>query len=251
MYKRQAQYSRKSRVDWSLVPKDLSERPERVQVVCNGVKGDFLTQEYRVVCLCSTCQGQQGSLTATEFEKHAGMGQAKKWKASLRMVVPERMPVGRWLDGAPARKYKEREKKEKVKPDQDKKYNKKIVEEDQEIEEYKSIHIAQTVDRCAVCDDERDFDFDQLITCEGCQVTVHQSCYGVHEIPDQAVGWLCRACEHTGGVVSEMPKCCLCPVVGGALNQPPWTAFGHTRRVVSGFPKRRFWTSKRWNQSTT
>ena len=212
-----AQYTRKSRVDWSLVPKDLSERPERVQVVCNGVKGDFLTQEYRVVCLCSTCQGQQGSLTATEFEKHAGMGQAKKWKASLRMVVPERMPVGRWLDGAPARKYKEREKKEKVKPDQDKKYNKKIVEEDQEIEEYKSIHIAQTVDRCAVCDDERDFDFDQLITCEGCQVTVHQSCYGVHEIPDQAVGWLCRACEHTGGVVSEMPKCCLCPVLGGAL----------------------------------
>ena len=78
------------------------------------------------------------------------MGQAKKWKASLRMVVPERMPVGRWLDGVPVRKYKEREKKEKVKPDQDKKYNKKIVEEDQEIEEYKSIHIAQTVDRCAV-----------------------------------------------------------------------------------------------------
>jgi hypothetical protein len=212
-----AEFTRKSRVDWSLVPKDLSERPERVQVVCNGVKGDFLTQEYRVVCLCTTCQGKEGSLTATEFEKHAGMGQAKKWKASLRMVVPERMPVGRWLDGAPTKKYKERtEKKEKfskVEPEK----NRKVVEEDQEIGEYKSIYIAWAVDRCAVCDDERDFDFDQLITCEGCQVSVHQSCYGVHEIPDQAVGWLCRACEHTGGVVSETPKCCLCPVLGGAL----------------------------------
>lgn len=212
-----AEFTRKSRVDWSLVPKDLSERPERVQVVCNGVKGDFLTQEYRVVCLCSMCQGREGSLTATEFEKHAGMGQAKKWKASLRMVVPERMPVGRWLDGVPVRKYKERtEKKEKFSKAIPEK-NRKVVEEDQEIEDYKSIHIAWTVDRCAVCDDERDFDFDQLITCEGCQVSVHQSCYGVHEIPDQAVGWLCRACEHTGGVVSETPKCCLCPVIGGAL----------------------------------
>ena len=118
-------------------------------------QGDFLTQEYRVVCLCSMCQGREGSLTATEFEKHAGMGQAKKWKASLRMVVPERMPVGRWLDGVPVKKYKERtEKKEKFSKAIPEK-NRKVVEEDQEIEEYKSIHLAWTVDRCAVCDGAR------------------------------------------------------------------------------------------------
>ena len=72
-------------------------------MLCNGVKGDFLTKSIASV-LQFTCQGQQGSLTATEFEKHAGMGQVKKWKTSLRMVVPERMPVGRWLDGVPVRK---------------------------------------------------------------------------------------------------------------------------------------------------
>ena len=44
--------------------------------------------------------------------------------------------------------------------------------------DYEVIQIHWSVDRCAVCDDDRDFDFDQLITCEGCAVTVHQSCYG-------------------------------------------------------------------------
>jgi len=60
------------------------------------------------------------------------------------------------------------------------------------IHEYTSTHCDQTfrelvarpcptqwsVNRCAVCDDDRDFDFDQLETCEGCAISVHQSCYG-------------------------------------------------------------------------
>ena len=54
-----------------------------------------------------------------------------------------------------------------------------------------------------MCGDDRDFDFDQLVTCEGCGISVHQSCYGIPEIPDDAVGYLCAACEHTGGVASE------------------------------------------------
>jgi len=45
----------------------------------------------------------------------------------------------------------------------------------------------------------------------------NRSCYGIPEIPDDAVGYLCAACEHTGGVVSETPLCVLCPVEGGAL----------------------------------
>ena len=83
--------------------------------------------------------------------------------------------------------------------------------------DYEIIRVKWSVDRCAVCDDDRDFDFDQLVTCEGCGISVHQSCYGIPEIPDDAVGYLCRACEHTGGVVSETPLCSLCPVEGGAL----------------------------------
>ena len=62
-----------------------------------------------------------------------------------------------------------------------------------------------------------DFYFQNPVTCEGCAISVHQSCYGIPEIPDDAVGYLCAACEHTGGVVSETPLCVLCPVEGGAL----------------------------------
>ena len=83
--------------------------------------------------------------------------------------------------------------------------------------DYEIVKVNWSVDRCAVCDDERDFDYDQLITCEACAITVHQSCYGVPDIPDDTVGWLCRSCEHTGGAVSETPLCCLCPGAGGAL----------------------------------
>ena len=79
------------------------------------------------------------------------------------------------------------------------------------------VRVQWSVDRCAVCDDDRDFDFDQLVTCDGCGISVHQSCYGIPEIPDDAVGFLCNACEHTGGDTSETPLCVLCPVEGGAL----------------------------------
>ena len=38
-------------------------------------------------------------------------------------------------------------------------------------------------DRCSVCDNEVDFDFDQLVSCDACGLTVHQSCYGVPDLP--------------------------------------------------------------------
>jgi hypothetical protein len=50
-------------------------------------------------------------------------------------------------------------------------------------------------DRCCVCDSDVDYDCDQLVSCEGCGVTVHQSCYGVPELPDEDDMWLCR-CGH-------------------------------------------------------
>ena len=39
-------------------------------------------------------------------------------------------------------------------------------------------------DRCCVCDSEVDFDFDQLVSCDCCRLTVHQSCYGIMDLPD-------------------------------------------------------------------
>jgi NuA3 HAT complex component NTO1 len=46
-----------------------------------------------------------------------------------------------------------------------------------------------------------------------------QSCYGITEMPDPEVGWLCQVCEDTGGVMSKRPRCKLCPVEGGAMKQ--------------------------------
>ena len=181
--------------------RDGNELPETLAVICNGVAADYYTRLNQVMCQCSDCAGTNKYMTPTEFEKHAGMGQAKKWKASLRMIEPAKMPIGRFLDGNDfnARRDQHTEDDENASLD------------------YEIVQVSWSVDRCAVCDDERDFDFDQLITCEACAVTVHQSCYGVPDIPDDTVGWLCRSCEHTGGAVSETPLCCLCPVAGGAL----------------------------------
>ena len=186
-------------------------------MVCNGVKADFLVKEFRMLCQCSQCGGEGKSMSATEFEKHAGMGQAKKWKASIRMVEPARMPIGRWLDGGQRRKRADADDDKGGKGGKGKKGKREEAHGRRKKLDYEIIRAKWSVDRCAVCDDDRDFDFDQLVTCEGCGISVHQSCYGIPEIPDDAVGYLCRACEHTGGVVSETPLCSLCPVEGGAL----------------------------------
>jgi hypothetical protein len=50
-------------------------------------------------------------------------------------------------------------------------------------------------DRCAVCDSDVDFDSDQLVSCDACGLTVHQSCYGVPDLPGEDDMWLCRPCE--------------------------------------------------------
>lgn len=50
-------------------------------------------------------------------------------------------------------------------------------------------------DRCTVCDSDVDFDFDQLVSCDQCGITVHQTCYGVPELPGEDDLWLCRSCE--------------------------------------------------------
>ena len=46
-----------------------------------------------------------------------------------------------------------------------------------------------------MCDSEVDFDSDQLVSCDACGLTVHQSCYGVPDLPGEDDMWLCRTCE--------------------------------------------------------
>ena len=60
-------------------------------------------------------------------------------------------------------------------------------------------------DRCSVCDSDIDFSSDQLVSCDMCGITVHQSCYGVAELPSMDDMWLCRACELKVGLHPPCP----------------------------------------------
>jgi hypothetical protein len=83
-----------------------------------------------------------------------------------------------------------------------------------------------------VCDSDIDFDFDQLVSCDMCGITVHQSCYGVAELPGVDDMWLCRACElkvRALGTNAPPQKAAvrLCDWVGlRALLQRPVLCFG-------------------------
>lgn len=87
---------------------------------------------------------------------------------------------------------------------------------------FTSINVRWSGDRCSVCEADTDYDYDQLITCDMCGITVHQSCYGVQDVSGVEKMWLCRACElhdngrgNGSGFVAA--QCCLCPIAGGAL----------------------------------
>jgi len=54
----------------------------------------------------------------------------------------------------------------------------------------------QMVGGCCVCGDDMAFDNNLLVYCDGigCQVAVHQGCYGIVNIPEG--DWFCKRCEY-------------------------------------------------------
>jgi hypothetical protein len=69
----------------------------------------------------------------------------------------------------------------------------------------------QDDDLCACCLDGDVYDDNNIIYCDGCNVAVHQQCYGITEVPEGS--WLCNPCQEQ----STTAVCDLCKQPGGAL----------------------------------
>lgn len=75
---------------------------------------------------------------------------------------------------------------------------------------------------CAVCNESECDNSNAIVFCDGCDIAVHQECYGVVFIPEGQ--WLCRRC-----LISRNSKspCLFCPSTTGAFKQTDTGAWSH------------------------
>ncbi|PFX24569.1 protein AF-10-like [Stylophora pistillata] len=85
--------------------------------------------------------------------------------------------------------------------------------------------VKEMIGGCCVCSDERGWDENPLVYCDGhgCNVAVHQACYGIVQVPKGP--WFCRKCESQERIARV--KCELCPYKEGALKRTDTGGWAH------------------------
>ena len=193
----------------------LSTKQTKFNVVCKNVHGEFDIVNRKVLCKSECCHGksiEERTFSAANFEEHAGAGSSRKWKDTIK-VPSMNCRIRDVLEGMQGKSVEA-----PVKVSKDKKG--RFVGPWNQVKDkaFKPIKVRWAKDHCAVCNLDVDYDVDQFVSCSACGITVHQSCYGIQELPSQDSVWLCRACEKQEAGKAK-PQCCLCPIEGGALKE--------------------------------
>lgn len=75
--------------------------------------------------------------------------------------------------------------------------------------------VAQEDAQCAICNSGEYEDEDLIVFCGNCNIPVHQSCYGIEQLPEG--DWICFNCDIFGFSRGLTVQCILCPKKGGSM----------------------------------
>lgn len=76
--------------------------------------------------------------------------------------------------------------------------------------------------KCAICNDSDCENSNAIVFCDGCDIAVHQECYGIAFIPEGQ--WLCRKCMINK---NRQVGCVFCPSTTGAFKQLDNSLWSH------------------------